>query len=53
MLTGVPVMKLLANRPAIGVVDAYKYLGNSLMTDPCLHLDVHAIAEYLFMYMEG
>jgi hypothetical protein len=53
MLTGVPVMRLLANRPAMGAVDANKYLGNPLMADPCLHLNVQAIAEYLFMRMEG
>jgi hypothetical protein len=53
MFTDTPVIKLLANRPAIRAVDAYKNLGNPPMVDPRLHLDLHAIVEDFLMGVEG
>jgi|UPI00031D8398 hypothetical protein len=44
-------MKLLANRPATVSVYTDEHLRDAPMTDPCLHLDLHTIAEHFFMGM--
>ncbi|MNI94492.1 hypothetical protein D3C73_1526020 [compost metagenome] len=53
MFTDTPVIKLLADRPAIRAVDTYENLGNPPMVDPRLYFDFHAIAEDFLMGLEG